>query len=181
MRIFILILAITSSLHAYSQKLASVKIGEDISIKVSTEFINMSNQDRMARVASSKVPLGMFSTESQEVTLGINDNIMQWKPQDTKVVYGFYKASLNSLFDEIQFIQDTIKVINGREFVVFEFVSTIRDENVFSSKGGDRNYTYIQYTSYKDQVLLFNFGCPARLKFEWENIAEEMMQSVKIK
>ncbi|MEP1095350.1 MAG: hypothetical protein ABJG78_09590 [Cyclobacteriaceae bacterium] len=181
MRILTLVLSIISFVDSYSQKLAPVKIGEDISIKIPISFVNMSNQDRMARVASSKVPLGMFSTESQEVTLGINDNIMQWKPEDTKVVYGFYKASINALFDEIQFIQDTIKQINGREFVVFEFVSTIRDENVFSSKSGERNYTYIQYTSYKDQVLLFNFGAPARLQLEWEDIAKEVMQSVKIK
>jgi len=181
MRIFILTVFTFFSLQSYCQKLAPVKIGDDITIKISTEFINMSNQDRMARVASSKVPLGMFSTESQEVTLGINDNSMQWKPEDSKVIYGFYKASINALFDEIQFIQDTITEINGREFVVFEFVSTVRDENVFSSKSSERNYTYIQYTSYKDQVLLFNFSCPARLKFEWEDIAKEIMQSVKIK
>jgi hypothetical protein len=181
MRIFILVTLLFSFFYSNSQKLTPIKIGEHISLKIPEEFVNMSNQDRMELVASSKVPLGMFSTQSQEVTLGINDNIMQWTQQDTKVVYGFYKASINAMFDEIEFIQDTIREINGREFIVFEFVSTIRDENVFSSKSASRNYTYIQYTSYNDQVLLFNFGCPARLKFEWEDRAEEIMKSVRIK
>lgn len=175
------VLTIASFSVSGQGKLLPVKISDDITIKISTEFVNMSNQDRMGRVASSKVPLGMFSTEAQDVTLGINDNFMQWTENDTEVVYGFYKASFHALFDEIQFIQDTIKEINGREFAVFEFVSTVRDENIFSTKKGERNYTYIQYTSYKDQVLLFNFGCPVRLKFKWEDVAEEIMQSVRIK
>lgn len=181
MRIVILITCVFLSVSLSAQKLVPVKIGENISIKISPDFVNMSNQARMERIASSKIPLGTFSTESQEVTLSINDNPMQWTPADTKIVYGFYKASVNALFDEIQFIQDTVRKINGREFIVFEFVSTVRDENVFSSSRKDRNYTYIQYTSYNDQVLLFNFGCPARMKFEWEDTAEEIMQSVRIK
>ena len=181
MRILIFTSLLFSCLCAFSQKMTTAKIGENITIKIPAGLINMSNQDRMERVASSKVPLGMYADETQEVTFGINDNTMRWTAADTKVVYGFYKASLNALFDEIQFIQDTIREINGREFVVFEFVSTLRDENVFSTKRGERNYTYIQYTSYKDQVLLFNFGCPARLKFEWENAAREIMQSIRIK
>ena len=181
MRILILTIFLCSFLPSHSQKLVATKIGDDISMKIPAEFINMSNRDRMEVVASSKVPLGMFSTESQEVTLGINDNPMQWTSADTDVIYGFYKASINALFDEIEFIQDGKTEINGREFIVFEFVSTVRDENVFSTKSGERNYTYIQYTSYNDQVLLFNFGCPARLKFEWEDIAKEIMQSVRIR
>lgn len=161
--------------------MSTTKINDDITMKVPSEFMNMSNQSRMERVASSKVPLAMFSNLSQDVTLGINDNIMQWTENDTETIYGFYKASINSMFDEIEFVQDTVKTINGRTFVVFEFVSTLRDDNAFSSGSRERNYTYIQYTSYKDKVLLFNFGCPARLKFEWEDVADQMMQSIKVK
>ena len=135
----------------------------------------------MERVASSKIPLAMFSDQTQQVTLGVNDNVMQWTENDTETIYGFYKASIQSLFDNIEFKQDGVKEINGREFIVFEFVSSIKDENVFGGGRSDRNYTYIQYTSYRDQVLLFNFGCPARMQQEWEDVAKTMMESVKIK
>ena len=181
MRITIVLTLLFAGLNVFPQKLIPVKVGEEISIKISSEFVNMSNKDRMEKIASSKIPLATYSTESQEVTLSVNDNPMQWTSRDTEVVYGFYKASVNALFDEVQFIQDGVKEINGRDFIVFEFVSTVRDDNVFSSSKGERNYTYIQYTSYKDQVLLFNFGCPARLQLEWGDVAKEMMQSVRIK
>ena len=181
MRFTKVIILLFCSASVYGQKLAITRIGESISIKLPADFVNMSDQDRMRKIASSKVPLAMYSDQAQQVTLGVNDNFMQWKENDSETVYGFYKASINAMMDEIEFIQDTIKQINGREFIVFEFVSTVRNENAFSKGKSIRNYTYIQYTSYKDQVLLFNFGCPVRLKQEWEDIAEEMMGSVRIR
>lgn len=181
MRLILLTTVLLAALVADAQKMIPVKVGDDISLKIPESFINMSQQDRFAKFASSKVPLAMYTSEQRNVDLGINDNNMQWTKDDTQIVYGFYKASLQNLFDEIEFIQDTITTINGKEFIVFEFQSVVKDDNTFSSKKGLRNYTYIQYTSYNDQVLLFNFGCKARFKGEWEDVAKEIMQSVKVK
>lgn len=178
--VFILILI---SFSGFAQKYSAVKVGPDekISLEIPDSFFNMNDQDRMKQVYSTKVPLAMFANESQEVTLGINYNIMQWTEDDTELLYGFYKSSVNNLFDDIEFIQDEIKTINGREFIVLEFVGTIENDNQFSSRAAQKNYTYIQYTSWKDQVLLFNFSCKARLKNQWETIAKEIMESIKIK
>lgn len=181
MRSFYLIALLLSTSFVSGQKMVTAKIGEEITLKIPAEFVSMSNQDRMNKIASSKVPLAQYSSLEQDVTLGVNDNFMQWTKDDTQTVYGFYKASVQALFDDIEFIQDTVKTINGREFIVFEFTSVVKSSNTFSSGKSSRNYTYIQYTSYNDQVLLFNFGCPARLKYDWEGIAEEIMSSVKIK
>ncbi len=176
--LFALILAIQASAQSYNK----VKVGpdEDINLKIPEEFISMSDQDRMKRIYSSKVPLAMFANESQDVTLGINYNVMRWTEKDTELVYGFYKASVNNLFDEIEFIQDEIKEINGRPFIVFEFVSSIKSDNAFSGGRSSKNYTYIQYTSYNNQVLLFNFGCRARLMSTYQSVAKEIMNSVEI-
>lgn len=164
-----------------AQKFSTVTIDKTIQMKIPDYFINMSDQDRMKQIASSKVPLAMFSNQEQDVTLGVNYNVMQWGKEDTKLIFDFYKASFQSLFDEITFIQEDVRKINGREFIVFEFVGTIIDDNAFSSKKPQKNYTYIQYTSWKDQILLFNFSCRERLKNQWEGIAKEVMESVKIK
>ncbi|MEM9339372.1 MAG: hypothetical protein AAGA66_11635 [Bacteroidota bacterium] len=178
--LFFLFLLFSGSV-TFAQKLVNVTVNKNIQMKVPDTFINMNDQDRMTKVASSKIPFAMFTTQDQEVTLGVNDNPMQWTAPDTKTVYGFYKASIRSLFDKVEFIQDDIRKINGREFIVFEFVSTVVNDNEFSSKKPQSNYSYIQYTSYNGQVLLFNFGCRARYKNQWEGIAKEVMESVKIK
>lgn len=176
-------IALLGVVSGYTQSFQRVATGpnEEIELKIPDSFTNMSDQDRMQQSYSTKVPLAMFTNEAQDVMLGVNYNIMQWTESDTELVYGFYKASVNNLFDKVTFIQDEIKEINGRTFIVFEIVGSIKDDNSFSSKRAQKNYTYIQYTSWKDQVLLFNFSCKARVKSQWETIVKETMESVRIK
>ena len=183
MKIICLTICSFLALNAISQKLKLDKIGpeEDISLKIPEEFSNMTDQDRMKKSYSSKVPLAMYSNTYQDVTLSVNYNIMQWTEKDTDLVYGFYKASINNLFDEIEFIQDEVKEINGKKFIVFEVVGSVADDNSFAAKGSPKNYHYIQYTSWNNQVLIFNFGCKARLMNQWQATAKEIMESIKIK
>jgi hypothetical protein len=180
-KMIFLFLASISFAGFSQEKMITKKIGEDISLKIPESLASMTDQDRMKKVYSTKVPLAMYANESQDVLLGVNYNIMQWTENDTELIYGFYKASVENLFDEVEFIQDEIREINGRTFIVFEIVGTINDDNAFSSKKPQKNYSYIQYTSWGDQVLLFNFSCKERLKNQWENVAKEIMESVKIK
>ncbi len=177
------VLFILIALLGFSQSYTPIKIGpeEKITLKIPDSFLNMTDEDRMKQVYSTKVPLAMFSNEMQEVMLGINYNIMQWTEKDTDLVYGFYKASINNLFDEVEFIQDDIKEINGRKFIVFEIIGVVQDDNAFSSRKMQKNYSYIQYTSWNDQVLLFNFTCKERFRNQWQDVAKEVMNSVKIK
>lgn len=183
MKIFTALLLLVIAHTGVAQSYATVKVGPDekISLKVPTNFINMTDQDRMSKVYSTKVPLAMFANESQDVLLGINYNVMQWTESDTELVYGFYKASINNLFDEVDFFKDEIKEINGKEFIVFEFSGTIEDDNLITAKKSQKSYSYIVYTSWKDQVLLFNFSCKARLMNQWQEVAHTVMNSIKIK
>ena len=180
---FLATFLLLGSITGFSQKFSKVKVGPDekIILQIPDDFVSLTDQQRMEQVYSTKVPLAMFANETQEATLGINYNIMQWTEKDTELVYGFYKASISNLFDEIDFIQDEIKTINGRKYIVFEFVGTIKNDNQFSSKAAQKNYSYIQYTSWNDQVLLFNFSCRARLRNQWELIAKEVMESITLK
>lgn len=162
------------------EKMVKHQINDDISYQVPASFALMSSGDRIQKFVSSREPLAMHSSIDREIDFGVNWNPMQWIAGDEEMIYGFYKASIQSMFDEVEFIQDDIKEINGKKFLVFEFISSLKSENAFSSKSS-RNYTYIQYTSYNDQVLLFNFGCKARLMNQWKPVANEIMNSVKVK
>lgn len=166
-----------------AQSMRQVKVGpdEEIVFKIPNSLLSMTDKDRMSKIYSTKVPLAMYADNNQEVTFGVNYNIMQWTESDTQVIYGFYKASINNLFDKVDFIQDEIKMINGKEFIVFEFIGEIQDDNVFSAKSTQKNYSYIAYTSWNDQVLLFNFSCKARLAKQWNLTAKEIIESIKIK
>lgn len=162
------------------EKMVTHKINDEISYVVPESFNLMSQGDRIEKYVSSREPLAMHASVDGEINYGVNWNPMQWMDGDEQMIHDFYKASILSMFDEVEFIQDEIKEVNGKKFVVFEFVSILRSENAFSNRSS-RNYTYIQYTSYNDQVLLFNFACKDQLMSQWQPIANEIMNSVKVK
>ena len=160
------------------EKMVKHRINEEISYLAPESFTLMSTRDRIQKFVSAKEPLAMHSTRDREVDLGVNWNPIQWTDDADEVIYNFYKASIQSLFDNVEFIQDEIKEINGQKFIVFEFVSSLKNENAFSRAKASQYYTYIQYTSYNNQVLLFNFGCKARLMSQWQPVAKEIMNSI---
>ena len=181
MKILTLSFLCVLSLCVFSQdKMEKHTINDEISYMVPSNFTLMSANDRLQKFVSAREPLAMHSTEDREVDLGVNWNPMRWTAEDTETVYGFYKASIQSLFDNVEFIQDEVKEVNGQEFIVFEFISSLKSDNAFSGPKSARYYTYIQYTSYNNQVLLFNFGCKARLMNTYQPIAKEIMESVKV-
>lgn len=162
------------------EKMVTHKINDEISYVVPESFNLMSKGDRIEKYVSSREPLAMHASVDGEINYGVNWNPMQWMDGDEQMIHDFYKASILSMFDQVEFIQNEIKEINGKKFVVFEFISMLRTENAFSNKSS-RNYTYIQYTSYNEQVLLFNFACKARLMNQWQPVANDIMNSVKVK
>jgi len=182
MKKFLILISIAlPTLLAGQEKMINTKIAEIITMKIPEQFQEMSESIRVDKYVSSKTPIAMYTNESREVDFGINTNIMQWVDGDEEKLKSFYKGTFESLFDEIEYIQDTIQNINGKKFIVFEFVSTLKDENVFSGVKTSRNYSYIQYTSFKGQILLFNFTCKPRLMNQWQTTAKEMMESIKVK
>ncbi|WP_436515167.1 hypothetical protein [Ekhidna sp. To15] len=181
MKIFALSLFLLFPLLTIAQdKMEKHQINDEISYMVPSNFTLMSTSDRMRKFVSAREPLAMHSTMDREVDLGINWNPMRWTASDDEMVHGFYKASIQSMFDNVEFIQDGIQKVNGKNFIVFEFVSSLKSDNAFSGTKSSRYYTYIQYTSYNNQVLLFNFGCKARLMSTYQSVAKEIMNSVKV-
>ena len=93
----------------------------------------------------------------------------------------FYKSTIMGLYDEVQFINEDIREINGRNFAVFEFLSTVVDEEGTTiNPGAISKFVRIQYTIVESKTVLFNFSCPARQKDRWAPIAKEILESVKI-
>lgn len=166
---------------SFAQKWVNKKITNDISIKVPSNFLDMSNSERVTKYVSSRIPIAVFTSEDRNADLGINKTGMQWTEKDTELIYSFYKSSIQSFFDDIIFYKDEIKEINGRTFIVFEFQSVLKDDNSVIAKKPERNYTHIAYTSYEDQVLLFNFGCPGRFQQIWQPVAADILGSIQIK
>lgn len=179
----LLILVLFMAIPADAQlPLERVKVTEDISMKIPVAFVPMTEADLVRKYVSSRKPIAMYTNSGRTVDLGVNENSSTWAADDLELLKEFNKANILNLFTEVRFIQEDLRQIGDRDFVVFEFVSTITDEE--SAIGGTKStshYTYIQYTIRDEKVLLFNFTCPARIQNQWQSVAKEMMESVRIK
>ncbi len=163
-------------------KLVKTKIGKNITVSLPDDFMLMSQSEIRQRYVSAREPLAIYSDETGNVAFTVNVAYSRWNPDDLELMKNFYKSNIMGLYDEVHFIQEDVKEINGRLFAVFEFVSSVKgqSDSPISSNAIGR-YTYIQYTIVNGKTVLFNLSCPTHLRNKWGPLAGEIMGSVNIK
>jgi hypothetical protein len=179
--IFILILS-SSLLFPFQQsRFVKTKVTDGISLLLPEDFVPMSQEDLMRTYLSAKPPVAVYTDYSRSVDFGVNVANSTWTEDDLEIMKSFYKSTIMGLYNEVQFINESIENINGKDFAVFEFVGSVYDEEETSiSRGAISKYVSIQYGIVKGKTVLFNFSCPASHKDKWIPIAKEILNSVKI-
>ena len=182
MRVFFRLTILLMLLGAFQQvKYVKTKVNDDISLLLPEDFIVMSQTDRNEKYVSSRAPIAVYTDYSRAVDLGINIAYSRWNAEDMEIMKSFYKSTIMGLYDEVQFLNESIEEINGNNFAVFEFIASVSDEEgtTFEQRNLSK-YIRIQYTIIKSKTVLFNFSCPAVLKDKWAPVAQHMLESVKI-
>ena len=159
----------------------NVKITDHVKVSLPAEFSPMTDDDLAFKYPSTKKPTAMYTDPDRLVDFGLNETRNNWPDNDLELLKKFYKSSMLYLYDTVSFIQEDVKMINNRQFIVFEFVSGSIGKTIRGSARIRRTYSYIQYTIYEGKILVFNFSCNAIFQSEWEQIAEIIMNSIKIK
>lgn len=164
-----------------SIKYVKTKVNDAITMSLPQDFTLMSPTDLNSKYVSSKAPIAAYTDFSGTVDLGVNVAYSRWNREDLEIMKSFYKSTIMGLYDEVQFINEDIREINGRNFAVFEFLSRVVDEEGTTiNPGAISKFVRIQYTIVESKTVLFNFSCPARQKDRWAPIAKEILESVKI-
>ena len=162
-------------------KFVKTKVNEAITMSLPEDFTLMSQTDLNAKYVSTKAPVAVYTDYSRTVDLGVNVAYSRWNQEDLAMMKSFYKSNIMGLYDEVQFIIEDIQEIHGKKFAVFEFLSSVSDEEGTTiSQSTISKYIRIQYTIVKGKTVLFNFTSPAREKEKWAPIAKEILESVKI-
>lgn len=151
-------------------------------MKVPTSFVPMSPAEIRNKYVAYRAPIAMFTLPDQPVDLSVNTNSSPWTGNDLNILKDFYKANIQNLFSEVNFIQENIVSISNRDFAVFEFTSKVTDEenSLGLNSSPISKYTYIMYTFYEGNVLLFHFNCKASQKSLWQDAVKEIMESVRV-
>ncbi|MFC2124960.1 hypothetical protein ACFLU5_09130 [Bacteroidota bacterium] len=171
-----------SALSIQQLKLVKTKIDDRIIVYLPEEFFTVPEMEIASKYISYRDPLAVFTDMSTRVDFAVNNSMTRWRLSDIELMKSFYKANIPTLYDKLEFIREDIETINNRQFVVFEFISTLLpNENSIRNNPPEIKYNYIQYTIVKGETLLFNFNAPASLKDKWEGTASEIMHSITIK
>ncbi len=173
-------------------KLVKTKVTESITASLPTDFALMSDEMYARKYGAYRPPIAIYTDPDANVDFGVNqmaDRSLRafassnWSPEDMEMIKGIYKASIAGIHTEVDFVQDKIEEINGRSFIVLEFIGTVKDEEkTFALNNRPvKQYSYLMYTVQEGDILLFNFNCPALLQPRWQATANEIMHSIKIK
>ena len=161
-------------------KLKKVTITKRITVSLPHDFTAMPDEGIAVKYPAARKPLGVYSSPNGQVDFSVNEKPTTFIAKDLPLVKDIYKASILRTFSEVQFIREEIKEIDKKQMIVFEFVSTLIDENPNSNKAPVKKYTIIQYYLKAGKVMIFTFNAPAMLKEKWQKAANEIMNSIKV-
>lgn len=181
--VFRLLLVVPLLFLSFSHpKLVKTKVGKDITISVPEGWRPMDGMDFTERYPSVRAPLAAFTNEERLVDLSVNISATQWPDADIEMASKFFKSSLMNMFDKVEIISEGIREIKGKRFIYFEFESRVNgkkdSENLTDPV---MRYSYLQYLVEKDRTVVFSFNSPKRQRAQWQETANMIMKSVRVK
>ena len=81
-------------------------------------------------------------------------------------------SNLKKTRTDIKILGDGIKNVNGKNIGFIKFSSQASDQNIFN---------FYFFTVVNGKILLFTFNCIEELQHSWEKVADEILDSIKIK
>jgi hypothetical protein len=179
---FLLITIFFSFTQPDQGKWVKTKLTKEITVQLPADFSRMTDDDLAKKYFTYRKPTAMYTNPDRLVDFGLNITETRWRQEDLPLLQKFYKSGIAKMYTNVNFIQDTINTFNNRDFVVFEFVSELKDDESNSLQRGSivKQYSYMLYTVVDNRVHVFNFTCPAQIKAKWQDTAREIMQTIKI-
>ena len=168
-------------ISADAPRLVKVKVSDEITISIPQGWNPMDELDFSQRYPSVRAPLAAYTNLDRTIDFSVNISATQWPDEDLALAQKFFKASLMSMFDRVEMIKEGVQEVNKKKYIFFEFDSRINGARQEGLQDPVLRYTYIQYLLEPGKTLVFSFNCSRREKQEWQETAQLMMKSIKVK
>jgi hypothetical protein len=178
----IMLLVVILCMTSFDQpRLVKTQVSDGITMLIPRDWRAMDELDFRERFPSVRAPLAAYTDVNRELAISVNISATQWEVPDVAIAKDFFKSSIYNTFDRVEMIDEGIHEVNGKQFVFFEFESTVRGkQEVLGQQAAILNYSYIQYLVGVDRTLVFSFHCPRRMRQEWQDPAKKIMNSIKV-
>ena len=176
---FLVMLGLMS--FAPSPKLTVLKLGTGLSVGVPAGFQPLPDDGIAAKYPSPRKPLAVFSNPTGRVDFSVSVRPTTFESMDYVVLQKIYKSSIQRLYTNVKFLKEDIRPVNGRDYVHFEFVSTVSDTRRSGQLAPIKRYQCVQYAIQKDQLFIFTFVAPAEEQTQWQPTALAVMAAIELK
>ncbi|WP_299703419.1 hypothetical protein [uncultured Pontibacter sp.] len=176
-----LVIILIAGVALADTKLKKTQITKEVSVMLPRDFTPLPDEGIARKYPAANRPVAVYSSPSGQVDFSMTQKKSQFGPQDLNMLRDIYKANLMERFTKVDFIRDDVTNINGRDYIVFEFVSVLADERGASHLAPVQKYSIMQYTIQGNQLIIFSMHLPFVMKNDWQNTAREIMGSVKMK
>jgi hypothetical protein len=163
-------------------KLVKKKITDEITVLLPENWKPMDDLDFTQRYPSIRAPLAAFTNEERTADFSVNISATRWPDSNLEIARDFFKASLTNMFDKIKMSTEGIREVNGKSYIYFEFESRVNGkQDDLENHDPVLRYTYLQYLIQPRRTLVFSFNCTRADRPSWEQSADAMMKSIRIK
>ncbi|GAA4359900.1 hypothetical protein GCM10023185_26990 [Hymenobacter saemangeumensis] len=186
MRILSILFFLTLSLVGLAQpaanvKLTNTKLGTGLAVGVPSNFVAMPDDGIAVKFPSPRKPIAVYTDPSGRVDFSVAVRTTTFESMDYAVLSKVYKASIQRLYTKVDFLKEDIRTVNGREFIFFEFVSTLTDNRRSSQLPPIKKYQTIQYAIKGPEVYVFTFTAPAEEQRQWQPTGLAVMNGINLK
>ena len=178
---FFLLLSLSLTAFAPKPKLTTVKLGSGLAVGVPAGFVALPDDGIAVKYPAPRKPLAVFSNSSGRVDYSVAVRPTTFESFDYGVLLQIYKSSIQRLYTKVEFLKQDIRTVNGRDFMYFEFVSTVSDTQRNSQLTPIRRYQAVQYAIQGKQLYIFTFVAPAPEQAQWHPTAQAVMDAIVLK
>ena len=156
--------SLPSRLLRRAPKLTTVKLASGLSVGVPAGFTPLPDDGIAVKYPSPRKPLAVYSNPSGRVDYSVAVRPTTFESFDYGVLIKIYKSSIQRLYTKVDFIKEDIRTVNGRDFMYFEFVSTVADTPAQrrASWPPSRSYQAVQYAIRGAAALRVHLCGPGR-------------------
>jgi len=171
MRLLVLLLL---PVLGFSQgKLKSISLFDGrVELMVPKRMAEMSDEMWALKYRSRERPAMVLTDDDGEVNLLASGTRQSASEDQMTAFVDFQMDQLKKQRSDLTILDSGVQTVNGKNVGFFKFLSTAADQKVFN---------YYFFIIVDDKVVFFTFNCIYRLRGDWEDTADRIVASLKVK
>jgi hypothetical protein len=169
----LLVLLLFPMLGFSQGRLKSITLFEGkVELMVPKKMAEMSDEMWALKYRSRDRPAMVLTDDDGEVNLLASQTAQSAGESQMAAFVDFQMDQLKKQRSDLFMLDHGVRAVNGRNVGFFKFHSTAADQKVFN---------YYFFIIVDGKILLFTFNCIDRLQGTWEETADQIVGSLKVK